>query len=203
MGWDSTWGCWFWSPGWVTFSFASPNSYLAWPSLPPKTGCIQGGMGGVAMHCVGREEEFSQTSEITDASARKSMSKEEPLEKLWLISPEERKVGHWIFEGLTWKWWSSPESFQRGDPWVWWGGDYSSVLGQTFSQGFLKVGWAASGCRNSPLLKVAIVHSSIHTDFCGGSTVCHLYSREANMLTTLPEIAFYWGKQAINKYRDQ
>lgn len=56
------------------------------------------------MHCVGREEEFSQTSEITDASARKSMSKEESLEKLWLISPEERKMGHWIFEGLTWKW---------------------------------------------------------------------------------------------------
>lgn len=48
------------------------------------------------MHCVGREEEFSRTREITDASALKSTSKEEPLEKLWLISPEERKVGHWI-----------------------------------------------------------------------------------------------------------
>ena len=70
------------------------------------------------MHCVGRAEEFSQTSEITDASALKSMSKEEPLEKLWLISLEERTVGHWILEGLTWKWQSSPESCQRGDPWV-------------------------------------------------------------------------------------
>lgn len=55
------------------------------------------------MCCVGRGKEFYQTSEIIDPVALKSTSNEEPLEKPALISLEEGKVGHCIFEGLTWK----------------------------------------------------------------------------------------------------
>lgn len=43
--------------------------------------------------------------------ALKSMSNEELLEELGLISLEERKAGHWIFEGLTWERQSSLELF--------------------------------------------------------------------------------------------
>lgn len=34
----------------VIFSFIPLNSYLAWPSLPSKIGCIRGAVGGIAMH---------------------------------------------------------------------------------------------------------------------------------------------------------
>ena len=106
---------------------------------------------------------------------------------------------HWIFEGLTWKRQSSPESFKRGDC----EDDGKWIIIQTwvrlFSQGFLEVGWAALGCRSSLILRVSTVYSSSHTDSCGGSTMCHLYSRGTNWLTPFLEIAFQWGKQAISK----
>lgn len=83
------------------------------------------------------------------------------------------------------------------------GSGFQVSLGSDFLLSLSKVGRAAIGYRSSPFLKAFLIHSSVQTNFYGGSTKCHLGSRETNVFTALLEISLEWEKQTINKYRDR